>query len=146
MAIAIFGFCYSLVMWLNIRGLATMVYVVPNFGPGNKGQILKQLLQGGFFYINGNRYYGIDQDIDAIWYRQSITYAINNLGSARIDGFNEQAGYSSLTASMTQAARLAFEIWDDVTAISLDEVTTNAANIVLNRSSLTQGNGTYAFT
>jgi Ca2+-binding RTX toxin-like protein len=73
----------------------------------------------------------------------NVTYSIPNSGPA---GEPESAGYVAMTSLMQDRARLAFELWDDVIAISLTESVNNPnANITFNYSSQTDGGGTYAY-
>ena len=71
----------------------------------------------------------------------TVSYSIN----ANVTGVSEAAGLVQMTALMQDRARLAFELWDDVIALSLNESTNNPnANITFNYSSQT-GGGTYAY-
>ena len=73
----------------------------------------------------------------------NVTYSIPNSGPA---GQSESSGYVAMTPLMQDRARLAFELWDDVIAISLTESVNNPnANITFNYSSQTDGGGTYAY-
>jgi serralysin len=73
----------------------------------------------------------------------NVSYSIPNSGPS---GQSESAGYVAMTALMQDRARLAFELWDDVIAISLNESVNNPnANITFNYSSQTDGGGTYAY-
>ncbi len=58
----------------------------------------------------------------------------------------KSAGYVQIIPLMKERAALAFELWDDVVAISLTESVNNTnADITFNYSSRTDGNGTYAY-
>lgn len=71
-----------------------------------------------------------------------VTYSMPDAGPA---GRSESSGLVLMTALMKDRARLAFELWDDVIAISLTESLDNVnANITFNYSSQTSGGGTYA--
>jgi len=56
----------------------------------------------------------------------------------------EARGFKQMSALMTERARLAFELWDDVTALTLTENTSNRTDITFAYSSRTSGGGTYA--
>jgi Ca2+-binding RTX toxin-like protein len=72
----------------------------------------------------------------------NITYSID----ANVGGVSESTGLVGMTTLMENRARLAFELWDDVVALSLTESPSNAnANITFNYSSNTDGGGTYAW-
>ena len=65
----------------------------------------------------------------------TVSYSIN----ASVTGVSEAAGLVQMTALMQDRARLAFELWDDVIALSLNESTNNPnANITFNYSSQTK--------
>ena len=73
----------------------------------------------------------------------NVTYSMPDSAPA---GTSEAAGLVLMTPLMKDQARLAFELWDDVIAISLTESVNNAnANITFNYSSQTSGGGTYAY-
>src|SRR5262245_17795529 len=73
----------------------------------------------------------------------NITYSMPSSGPS---GQSESAGYVAMTTLMQDRARLAFELWDDVIAISLTESVNNTnANITFNYSSQTSGGGTYSY-
>jgi Ca2+-binding RTX toxin-like protein len=77
------------------------------------------------------------------WLSNNVTYSMPDAGPA---GEYESAGYVQMTALMKERAVLAFELWDDVVAISLAESVNNTnADITFNYSSRTDGNGTYAY-
>jgi hypothetical protein len=65
----------------------------------------------------------------------TVSYCIN----ASVTGMSEAAGLIPMTALMQDRARLAFELWDDVIALSLNESTNNpSADITFNYSSQTR--------
>jgi Ca2+-binding RTX toxin-like protein len=77
------------------------------------------------------------------WLSNNVTYSMPDAGPA---GEYESAGYVQMTPLMKERARLSFELWDDVVAISLTELVNNTnADITFNYSSRTDGNGTYAY-
>jgi Ca2+-binding RTX toxin-like protein len=72
----------------------------------------------------------------------NVTYSIDT----NVTGVSESSGLVGMTTLMEDRARLAFELWDDVIALSLTESPANAnANITFNYSSNTTGDGTYAW-
>jgi Ca2+-binding RTX toxin-like protein len=71
----------------------------------------------------------------------TVTYSIDT----NVTGQSEASGLAPMTPLMEDRARLAFELWDDLIALTLNESPGNAnANITFNYSSNTSGGGTYA--
>jgi serralysin len=109
-----------------------MTYTVPNFGPSNRVQIVRQLLQGGTFTLNGINYYGATNNIDALWYnRSSLNYAINNVNAALPESA-QISGFVTMTQLMQSFAATAFELWDDIISLSLNPTTSSVADMALN--------------
>lgn len=79
---------------------------------------------------------------DISWDGNTVSYAISNIGAG--DGSGETGGFVAMSAAMQEAARDAFEMWDDLIAIDLVETTSASSNISFNYSSQTSGGGTYA--
>jgi hypothetical protein len=75
------------------------------------------------------------------WHSTGLTYAMPDISPVG----TEASGFKAMTPAMKAAAREAFELWDDLIAIRLDESTSNAANITFAYSSNT-GGSTYART
>src|SRR5262245_9720419 len=72
----------------------------------------------------------------------NLTYSID----ANVTGQSESRGLVGMTTLMEDRARLAFELWDDVVALTLTESPNNPnANITFNYSSVTDGGGTYSY-
>ena len=72
----------------------------------------------------------------------TITYSIPTIRYESAE--DEDAGWLPPSAVMLQQARLAAELWDDLIAPSLTELPDDSAQIVIGRSRLTDGDGTYA--
>lgn len=80
------------------------------------------------------------------WNSGAISYSIGtgNLSSGHAEWDREYNGYAAMTSTMERTAARAFELWDDVIAISLVERSNDpSANITFNYSSATN-NATYA--
>lgn len=74
----------------------------------------------------------------------ALTYSIPSTAPGA--GSTEASGFKAMTPLMQAAAREAFELWDDVIAISLNESTSPTAQITFAYSTKTSGGGTYAQT
>lgn len=74
----------------------------------------------------------------------SFTYSIPT--TAPEAGSTEASGFVPMSATKTAAAREAFELWDDVIAVSLNESTSATANMTFAYSTKTLNGGTYART
>ncbi|MBX9775397.1 MAG: M10 family metallopeptidase C-terminal domain-containing protein, partial [Xanthobacteraceae bacterium] len=71
----------------------------------------------------------------------TVSYSIDTA----VTGQSEASGLVNMTPLMEDRARLAFELWDDLIALTLNESPGNTnANITFNYSSNTSGGGTYA--
>jgi serralysin len=73
-----------------------------------------------------------------------LTYAIPTTSPE--PGSQESGGFVQMTAAMKAAAREAFELWDDLIAIRMDEVTTAPHDISFAYSTATINGGNYART
>lgn len=74
----------------------------------------------------------------------TVSYALPSAAPAQ--GSPEAAGFKPMTAAMRAAAREAFELWDDLIAISLTETAPSSANIGFAYSTATSGGGSYTRT
>lgn len=78
------------------------------------------------------------------WSDTSLSYSMPS--SAPEAGSTEASGFKPMTAAMKAAAREAFELWDDLVAISLTETTATTADLTFAYSTRTSGGGNYART
>ena len=76
------------------------------------------------------------------WATTTVYYAMPD--SAPNYSSQEASGFRPMSPVMKDAARLSFELWDDLVAISLVESTSPTAQITFAYSSTTSGGGTYA--
>jgi serralysin len=74
------------------------------------------------------------------WSGANITYSMPSTSPSG----TEASGFRPMSAMMQSTARLAFELWDDLVAVNLNEVSSTSANITFAYSSTTSGGGTYA--
>jgi serralysin len=74
----------------------------------------------------------------------SLSYSIPS--SAPEAGSQEASGFKKMTTAQKAAAREAFELWDDLIAVSLTETTSASADISFAYSTKTIGGGNYART
>ncbi|MEI7694894.1 MAG: M10 family metallopeptidase C-terminal domain-containing protein [Chlorobium sp.] len=77
---------------------------------------------------------------------KSISFSINTATPTNVTGVTPSEGGAFLVkmdAIQVATATLAFQLWDDVIATTLVKSTSPSANITLNYSSNTSGNGTY---
>ena len=76
------------------------------------------------------------------WAGSNVTYSINASTPTNVSGYTPPEGGANIvqmSATMIATARLAFELWDDLVAINLNESSGNAsANITFNYSSNTR--------
>ena len=72
----------------------------------------------------------------------SVSYSLP--ATAPDDRNNEASGFQAMTQNQLNFAREAFEQWDDLIAINLNESSTVNAQITMANSSTTNNNGTYA--
>lgn len=78
------------------------------------------------------------------WSSPSISYAILNLSPAPGSLIPELVGGAPITPTQVSFAAEAFELWDDLIAISMTEVASSFASITFGYSSTTTNNATYA--
>ncbi|MDX2156108.1 MAG: M10 family metallopeptidase C-terminal domain-containing protein [Hyphomicrobiaceae bacterium] len=80
------------------------------------------------------------------WQGATVSYSLPNTAPTNLGGTpSEASGLVVMDDTMKAQARLAFELWDDLIATSLDESVGNtSADITMNYSSATSGGGTYA--
>lgn len=80
------------------------------------------------------------------WMQSSLTYSMPDFAPTNLTGTPAEAsGLVVMPSAMKDTARLAFELWDDLIATSLNESVGNPdAQITFNYSSSTSGGGTYA--
>jgi len=76
------------------------------------------------------------------WNKSVVYYSMPDTVPSYTSG--EASGFRPMTAVQKDAARLSFELWDDLMAISLVENTSASADITFAYSSTTSGGGTYA--
>ncbi|HEY8613455.1 MAG TPA: DUF4214 domain-containing protein [Roseomonas sp.] len=86
-------------------------------------------------------------EIPALYFSQpvignTITYSIPITAFA--SSGNEAKGWLPPSPMLLQQSRLAFALWDDLIAPSLTEIADASAQIVVGRSRVTEGDGTYA--
>jgi serralysin len=86
---------------------------------------------------------GSQEGLTESWHKSIVYYSIPK--TAPTLSSYEAPGFKAMTAGQVAAARLAFELWDDVAAISLTENTSTGADIAFAYSSKTQGGGTYTY-
>ncbi|MGO4835094.1 matrixin family metalloprotease, partial [Rhizobiaceae sp. 2RAB30] len=85
---------------------------------------------------------GTGQGTTRTWNDTSVEYSLPSTVPTRADG--EQTGFRTMTSTEQSYARLAFELWDDLIAIDLNEVNNTDAQITIGMSSSTTNGGTYA--
>ena len=76
------------------------------------------------------------------WMGNSVSYSLP--ATAPDDRNNEASGFQAMTQNQLNFAREAFEQWDDLIAINLNESGAVNAQITMANSSTTNNNGTYA--
>jgi serralysin len=88
------------------------------------------------------QWYG-DEGTTRKWAGTTVSYSIPTIAPPDA-GFGEAAGFVNMTTHMRTMAATAFELWDDLIAINLNQTNSIAAPITFAYSNRTSGDGSYS--